>query len=146
MYTLYACIYICIFVYFNSEPSMPTNLFHGKQLLLDETEILILSLADIWDNPLLVHSLPFIQLADAKDVMKAVCDVEDTKLPVLTPNLKVGNFLLKKWGINPEWWCHRNFLICCIKFFLGLWSSCCSRCKRSSSLCICFRVLFKVKH
>ncbi|XWS71231.1 hypothetical protein CRYUN_Cryun03dG0121100 [Craigia yunnanensis] len=28
------------------------------------------------------------QLADAKDVMKAVCDVEDTKLPVLTPNLK----------------------------------------------------------
>ncbi|XVF47278.1 hypothetical protein PTKIN_Ptkin03bG0096800 [Pterospermum kingtungense] len=28
------------------------------------------------------------QLADAKDVMKAVCDVEDARLPVLTPNLK----------------------------------------------------------
>ncbi|XP_039044812.1 hydroxymethylglutaryl-CoA lyase, mitochondrial-like isoform X2 [Hibiscus syriacus] len=28
------------------------------------------------------------QLADAKDVMKAVCDIEDARLPVLTPNLK----------------------------------------------------------
>ncbi|XVE78978.1 hypothetical protein DITRI_Ditri14bG0021800 [Diplodiscus trichospermus] len=28
------------------------------------------------------------QLADAKDVMKAVCDMEDARLPVLTPNLK----------------------------------------------------------
>ncbi|KAE8717039.1 Hydroxymethylglutaryl-CoA lyase [Hibiscus syriacus] len=28
------------------------------------------------------------QLADAKDVMKVVCDTEDARLPVLTPNLK----------------------------------------------------------
>ncbi|KAA3458928.1 hydroxymethylglutaryl-CoA lyase, mitochondrial-like isoform X1 [Gossypium australe] len=28
------------------------------------------------------------QLADAKDVMKAVCDIEDARLPVLTPNVK----------------------------------------------------------
>ncbi|XWS73631.1 hypothetical protein CRYUN_Cryun02cG0145200 [Craigia yunnanensis] len=28
------------------------------------------------------------QLADAKDVMKAICNVEDARLPVLTPNLK----------------------------------------------------------
>ncbi|KAE8687187.1 Hydroxymethylglutaryl-CoA lyase [Hibiscus syriacus] len=28
------------------------------------------------------------QLADAKDVMKAVCNIEDARLPVLTPNLK----------------------------------------------------------
>ncbi|XVF04825.1 hypothetical protein REPUB_Repub05bG0118700 [Reevesia pubescens] len=28
------------------------------------------------------------QLADAKDVMKAVCNMEDARLPVLTPNLK----------------------------------------------------------
>jgi hypothetical protein len=31
------------------------------------------------------------QLADAKDVMEAVCNLEGARLPVLTPNLKVGN-------------------------------------------------------
>lgn len=34
--------------------------------------------------------LPF-QLADAKDVMRGVCNLEGARLPVLTPNLKVGN-------------------------------------------------------
>ena len=31
------------------------------------------------------------QLADAKDVMAAVCNLDGARLPVLTPNLKVGN-------------------------------------------------------
>lgn len=34
--------------------------------------------------------LPF-QLADAKDVMQAVSNLEGARLPVLTPNIKVGN-------------------------------------------------------
>lgn len=33
------------------------------------------------------------QLADARDVMEAVKSLEGSRLPVLTPNLKVGIFV-----------------------------------------------------
>lgn len=37
------------------------------------------------------------QLADAKDVMDAVKNLEGVRLPVLTPNLKVGTNYDKKF-------------------------------------------------
>lgn len=44
---------------------------------------------DFLDN-FVINLIFDLQLADAKDVMKAIKDVEVARLPVLTPNLKVS--------------------------------------------------------
>lgn len=42
--------------------------------------------------PVFLFFLLQLQLADAKDVMKAIRNVEGVRFPVLTPNLKVSTF------------------------------------------------------
>ena len=73
-------------------------------------------LTDSWIEWYTIYSFfILLQLADAKDVMEAVRNLEGARLPVLTPNLKVSNCFQKK-GKNHEFkailsLCEREFLI-----------------------------------
>lgn len=88
------------------------------------------------------------KLGDAKDVMEAIQNIEGTRFPVLTPNLKVSCFIsiiaVKRLILLAIGIIFAQIFL--FPLIIGFGSSSCSRSQRSGYLCCCFWVFFKGQH